>query len=344
MAKQMAKQMKYGVRFLENEEHGRWDQFVSQTPGGNLFIKTSWLDAITYVMGGEAKYIGCFKGDELVGGLAVWVRETLVGRTVQLPPYTPYNGVVSVFRQSKYSWKSEKDCLDIATAIRDFLEHEFAYVTLLHPPAWVDIRSFEWTQWKCWVRYTYLMNMNGTLNDQINPDIKRRAEIATKSGVSITGCNDPKILFRLIDHTYSRQKESHPLLFGQFVELCNKLLDSGQLEIRLACLSNGTPIAANGILVDSLQAYYWVAGANPTYFETGANQLLILGTFDSLSGRVDILDCLGAFIRWVAFNKSQWGGELRPYYWVSKACSRKARLLYGSRDFLRTIGVLRGGW
>src|SRR5438874_10994601 len=77
------------VRELVANEHEAWDRFVAISPQGNIFCETLWLK----LCGFPFRIFACYKGAEMVGGVAVF-EDALGKNTMGLPPLTPFQGIL----------------------------------------------------------------------------------------------------------------------------------------------------------------------------------------------------------------------------------------------------------
>jgi hypothetical protein len=331
----------FTIRIIEPSYYEKWNNFVSKCPTGNIFIKTFWLESIVAEIGGKYELVGCFKGDELVGGCLLYLPNPR-WRIVSLPPYTTYNGIAYMPSSSKYKYKCEKWVLDITTSLRDFFEQHYDYVILINSPEVTDIRAFEWTGWEVVVRYTYLLRFD-TLNnptEYIAPDIKRCAKLAVQNGVEVVQTCGIDKLVELVEKTCERQDVSYPFLHSLFPSLCYSLIEKNIGRIYLAQTQEGEAIAGCLIVFDEAKSYYVVAGADYRYFDKHGNQLLATTVIKDVASQRSCFDLCGAFIRTVSFNKSQWGGGLVPHYMVRKPCSAKAKLAYIPRKIKSIYKVI----
>src|SRR5262249_48884845 len=143
----------YTVRCLAQDEHQRWDSFVSASPEGTVFHSTAWLEAA----GMPFELYGCFNGTELLGGWAV----SRGGKCYAGGPITslpPYLGVIFSPPAPKYVTTLSNNKA-VAATFAVFLKDTFERVELRLPPEIVDVQPFIWEGYRVQVRYTYRLRL-----------------------------------------------------------------------------------------------------------------------------------------------------------------------------------------
>lgn len=116
--------MATSVRDVEKVE---WDSFVHRY--GSIFNLTSWCDLFDK----PYRIHGCYKGNELVGGV---IQDGF--------PITPYQGVI--LKEQKYS-------------ITETLIKELPKGTITNHYNFLDIRPFIWSGYKTFVKYTSVLDI-----------------------------------------------------------------------------------------------------------------------------------------------------------------------------------------
>lgn len=74
----------YAVRSLREDEYDRWTQFVAKCPSGSLFALPVYLDILCQATGGRFEVTGVFRGNELVGGVALYFDDQAVATQLVL--------------------------------------------------------------------------------------------------------------------------------------------------------------------------------------------------------------------------------------------------------------------
>lgn len=325
---------------LDIEKDNVWDSFVVQTSQYSIFSSSFWLKMISEMMGIPLKLLVCHKGKELVAGLPLFVYKTLEGNTIKHPILTQFSGVHILKRETRYPYKKEMEGKKIFSSIIDYLEKNYDYVNLINHPALIDIRPFQWRGWHCNVRYTSELNLKkiDDIFKKIDNSVLNKIRKAEKLGIKIEQMNDTEMFYKLWRLSYKRKKIKVPLTKNIFFKWADRLLNKKLIKIYFAILKNNIAIASRLELIDVDIAYDLMAGANPNFFNTGANQLLMTSIFrDLLANGINRFDFVGADIPSIAYYKSSFGGTLIPHYQVSKAISLRAKSIRLLKDFYHFI-------
>ena len=67
---------RYHARPLTREEYAEWDRLVEESPSGTVYQKSWWVETLARLTGADFEIVGCFGGDTLWGGCAVYSRRT----------------------------------------------------------------------------------------------------------------------------------------------------------------------------------------------------------------------------------------------------------------------------
>lgn len=313
-----------------------WDDFIIISPQYSIFSTSFWLEIITQSFGYEGYVLGCYKGGELVGGIPIFEKRTLEGKSAVYPLFTQYNGVHIREMESRYPYRNEPHVHAIETLIAEYLEHHFDHVKIVNHPQLTDIRPFQWRHWDSVVRYTYLIHLDMEISS--SADIRRRSNIARKRGIQVECSADFDGFYNLLALTYHRQNVHTPLSRKNFLLMIQRLRTRNALVMYAAFDSGGSMLAANINILNGTKVYYWMAATNPNTSASGANQLLIEETMSRLKTNFRILDLVGGDIPSIAYYKSTFGGALVPHFQVSKVNSLRASFIQSLRTLKRRAG------
>jgi hypothetical protein len=334
------------VERLAREDWPIWEGLLARCPQSNPFARPDWLEPLAHLTGATVEVALCWRGAEPVAGYAAFVRQGPVGRTARLAPTSPYNSVAIAPRTCREPHRIERHELDVLRAIRRDATERYDYVRFVHHPALRDVRAFEWDEWRTAVFYTHRIHFSPDIDplDRVAADVRRRAVQAQRAGIRVEREERVDEFYQLLLKTHERQGLRLHLLPKAYFHLFRYLLQRGVLEVRLARSPAAKRLAGNLVIRDGGTAYLWMAAADPTHFNTGANQLLLIETIRDLSTQVQTFDLCGAFCPSVAHYKSTAGGELTPYYTVWRASGRRARCAAAARDLLVGLGLRQGGF
>lgn len=314
----------FSVRFLREEEYETWDRLVDQSPYGTVFHRSEWCRALYQLDPGVALQIaGCFSGERLVGGLITGSRRKWKVFHLMVPPYaSPFNGLVIEERETKQSGKAENHRREIFSSILSFLERHFDLGFFALHPDIRDIRSFIWNNNKVEVLYTYRSRLPdpADLFNQFLPALRRQIKKGEQLPYEILEAEtDAEIseVHDLILSSYARQGHLFRFSREQFVTFSKNPFIRELLKCYVIRWE-GKLVSALVILMDGTTAYYWLAGGNHHYFNTGLNQVLLWQVFQRLiASGCEMFDFVGANTPSISVYKSGFNFDLVPYYRIS---------------------------
>ncbi|MGY8823277.1 MAG: GNAT family N-acetyltransferase [Candidatus Latescibacterota bacterium] len=308
-----------------------WDSFVDSALGGSPFSKQAWLDCSANALGGHPTYLGIFKNDKLVAGLAAIAHRRRGFTRLETPELTPHTGLLLAPIESKGPAKIEAETHRASELLIDYLRCHYDHVRLSHSPSLHDVRPFSWAGWQPRVRYTYQMNLSNL--DALWERIERRTRTtirkAEKLGYTLEETDDLDLFCSLYELIYTRQKQAPPVATAKIQSFVGSAL--GEKLARMYAISSptGETAAIVAFVEDCDTSYAWVAGTDPAHNNTGATSLLYWQYF-SLCEKARF-DFVGANLPAISFFKRGLGGDLVPYYategfgntWLKKAVHLK---------------------
>ncbi|HCC54232.1 MAG TPA: hypothetical protein DEQ20_04810 [Desulfobulbaceae bacterium] len=313
-------QSEFEVRLLHPDEYGHWDEMVRALPTATIFSESRWLTAVAEIMVCEVKIVAVFHGDHLVGGVPIRISRRFGMPVADGIPLTPTNSCIVVPTSTTCLSKMNSRLLAITEAMASFLQTHYAYVILTHDPALIDIRSFNWLDWRSQVLYTYHIEMAKADLANLSSTVRKNIRHAEKAGVTSEVSRDFRQAHEPLVSTFARQGAQLPLTAEQLVAFGERLGDD--LVLLLARSHDGRIIATEIILLDRPHkiAYRFLAGFDATNGIRGVAAFLQWqGLIYCRDIGLEILDQVGADIKEVAAFKAELGGRLVPYYQISKA-------------------------
>src|SRR5690349_24978744 len=70
------------VGTLAESDYPRWEKFVAAAPGGSVYSLPGYLDALCTAAGGRFRLLAARQGEEIAGGVALYERDSRLGRYV----------------------------------------------------------------------------------------------------------------------------------------------------------------------------------------------------------------------------------------------------------------------
>jgi len=316
------------TRYLEKDEYDRWDRFVDESVFGTIFHKTIWLKTFSEWQDLKFSIAACYKGEELIGGMAfTWKKKYNIIPVIQMPVKTPLFGPVLAVNDTKYRSKIENQLHTTSNALISFLVSEYKHVYASFPPAFSDIRPYIWKGFETNVHYTYFteLHRDTDLSESFDPDIRRRISKAEQLeySVHINGSSEFIVYAWELEQKSFKRQDFHMVYASknEFTSFIESLIDQDSAKIYTITHQNN-PVATTIIILDQSKriAYYWLAGADKEYLSTGLNQLLFHKMFENLieSGYKGF-DFVGAGTESIARYKSTYNFPLVPMYSVIKS-------------------------
>jgi len=304
---------KYQVRALGAEQYAEWDRFVKWSPQGTLFHTSDWLER----SGDQFAIYGCYKGNELRGGLAIG---TFGPKFSGHPRVTPYLGLVLPPREGKYvtTLSNEKE---IVLVLARHLKTETRKVTCRFSPEVVDLQPFIWEGYSTSVRYTYRLNVGNLDAVWENMDSTRRKNIrrAQQDGITIEHGAPFGDLFSMVESTYKRQNRD--VRFRDAAFRYNEMLTSAnKCRAFVARSKAGQCLAAVYIVWDEKRTYYLLGGhhdSEGSHHSAGALAMWEAIRFTAEKLKLPEFDFEGSTIPAVERFFRKFGGILTPTYRVT---------------------------
>jgi len=332
----------FQVRYLSEEEYNTWDAFVDQSEYGTVFHKSYWNKAI-YALDPQVsiQVVGCFKEGRLVAGLITGsIKKFGLIRTM-VPPYaSPFYGILIKERDSAMLSKLESYRYGVMEELLHFIEKEYQIINISFLPGFKDIRSFNQRDYSSTEKYTYLVDTENPdqLFEKFLPALRRQINKGEKLEYQIrklAGREELSLVFDLIESSYSRQSHSFRFERSQFYSF----MENPALQKHLKTYSiwwEEKPVAAIVLLVDGSTAYYWLAGVDPQYNNTGLNQVLMWQLIRKMKDMgITTFDFIGANTPSISKYKSGYNFKLVVYHQVTKESGRGAPLLMSMKRYMK---------
>jgi len=314
------------TRLLKTSEYELWDQFVDSSPFGTIFHKSIWLQPVAGFQQLSFDVVGCFKGGQLTGGMALaWKKKFGKIPVIQMPLKTPFFGPVISYSDTKYRSKIESQVLTATTALTDFLKSRYQHIHAQFPPAFTDVRPYVWNGFEAGVHYTYMGDLTAAsqLLEGFDSDIKRRIKKARELDHQIiVESSEKNIAFAWELEQASFKRQNFGLVSlgkEEFTAFIRKLAELDAAEVH-TITHEGSPVASVVSILDKVKnvAYYWMAGAQKESLSTGLNQLLIQDIVERyINTGLEKFDLVGADTDTIARYKSTLNFPLVPIYSVT---------------------------
>ncbi len=283
-----------------------------------VFASKKWLS----IYGNALSLVGIYKDEhQLIGGFYFINTKKYGASFIKLPPYTPHCSLFFV-SDSKNNSAINSNTKEILTEVCNYISAQKSTLKIIAFPYSIkDLQPFIWQKYKVIPNYTYQLNLLKSIEElKTNFDSKNRNVInkAIKDDISVT------------ENTLSKQQ-----MFDFFISALNTT-DANIYENELKNIFLSFSDESNSFckiaqkdnqllglvfcIFDKNVCYYLLGGVNKQAGLQGINNLLVLKSIEKAKQLgCSIFDFEGSMIKGVEKFFRSFGGELVPYYTVSKA-------------------------
>lgn len=326
------------VRKLDPPKFEQWNALVDKTPYGTVFNKSFWLQIHAEALEADFAIYGCYQGGNLIAGCALYFRTSAAFKVVTVPPGTPYMGpLIQPPSTSDYVQNIRHD-LKITALLASALEDDFDRLLIINQPGFMDIRPFLWKNWSAQVLYTYIVSLDNI--EKPSKKLGKTIRKASRLGIEAKSSCDIYPFYDIWRKTFSR-KDSAPRFSREVLEkIFSKLQEHHCCRLHIAVESEGRLISGRIVVFDGRKASGWLSGTDPAYLNTGVSSLLQWHTLQDLKSECDTFNMVGANLESIARFKSEFGGELVPYYLVETYRSSLIKCMFGAREIMKKSTIL----
>lgn len=318
---------KFNIRYLAPEEYSDWNQFAEHSPQGTLFSKSYWLETVS----DSFKIVGCFRNQELIGGIAFEEQNRFGMKLLRNPLLTQFIGFHFLDNSGMNHFKKASLERDIIQETLYFLEPRYKRIAINNHYSINDIRMFTWRNYNPVVRYSFLIDLSS--RDDLLKEMEQRTRYdinkSQKKGTQVVTEDNLSDFHSLHEKTYKRQGLKCPVSESRLKKIYQNLKNLDKCRIYFARDTDGTVLSTAFIAWDGETAYYLMGAVNYEMRDQGSANLLLWKAMTDLKDMgVRYFDLYGANTPSIALFKRGFGGELRTYYRVKKINSFSMSLLF----------------
>lgn len=320
------------VRQLGESEFDRWSRFVAASPSGSIYALPAYLDILCSAAGGTFSIVGVFQGDELVGGIGLYLRPIRFGQLAARRSLLNYHSPVLRAYDAVHPSDNTARHLKILSTLIAYLGDVPCEHLMLHVRHLIaDVRPFQAAGWRVRPDFSYVVEFADLPMawSRVAHNLRRLIRRAAEQELVCTEDDDFDGFFRL--HRQIHRRKHVPIYlpeaaFRQFVER----LRTQQLgRLYHARLQSGESAAAELVLTGPHPVTHTVCAASDEgQLATGANPFLRWKTFEDLAGLgYTATDLTGApYPHDVTRFKAQLGGDLVTNWLVERPPTLRYRL------------------
>lgn len=265
--------------------------------------------------------VGCFRSQELVGGICFEEHKIAGMAVVRNPVLTPFLGIHYNDNSSMNQNKKTSLQRDILSRVLKFLEKRYKRIAINNHYSVSDIRVFNWRNYSSTTRYTFIVDLSDPQRAFERIESRTRYDIrkCEKNGVRVFSNDDIETFHQLHESTYKRQGIRCPVNLEQTKQIYDNLNTKSQCKMYFAKEPNGNIVSTIFIIWEGKTAYYLMGANHPDYKNLGAANLLLKTAMEDLvESGAKTFDLCGANNPGIAMFKRGFGGDLKVYYRVEK--------------------------
>jgi hypothetical protein len=302
-------------RILTSSDYPRWNDLVRRSEEGAVYHLPDYLDALCEAAGGTFRILAVEKGDELLGGVALYERASRAGTYVSTRHLLYYNGIVLRPYETRYPSERTSRHNEILEALAEGLSRlGYGSITLRCRSPVSDVRVLLARGWTARPNYSYVVPLTDmeALWSRMEQNLRRLVARCAEQGVTVTEDEDFDRFFRLHAQVHERKGARLYLPRDAFQRFFARLR-SGQLaRLYHARLDSGASVSTQLVLQGPHPVSHTVAaGADADHRNLGATAFLRWNVFQRLS-RLGVAanDLTDAALNPVTHFKAQLGGDL----------------------------------
>jgi hypothetical protein len=301
---------------LRPGEYSAWNALVQDSPDGGIYSQPEYLDVLCRVAGGRSRILAAMRGDEMLGGVALYERSSRFGSYVSQRLLLYYNGLVMRRWDTRYpSLQTSRNLAGLAALATHIGSLGHGSVTLHSTPTLVDVRPFLAKGWVARPSYSYIVALTDLAGqwERVEQNLRRLIKrCVDRDGLEFTDDTDFESFYRQHVLTLGRRDVGAYLPESAFREYFDLLHAKGLIRLLQARLPSGQSIASQLVLLGSNGTSHTVSAAgDPTYVKLGAQAFLRWRSFQALAelgfASNDLTD---AALNPVTHFKAQLGGKL----------------------------------
>jgi hypothetical protein len=299
------------VAELNNTQYGLWDTFVDQSPQGDVFCYSWWLDSITK---SNFKILVIFDGDEIVAGIPLAFDSQ---NKINIPPLTRTLGVLYKSQDTQNLRKQASLRRKWLTGLLNHISpDDFVQICTHHN--FNDWLPFRWKGYSQTTRYTYIIDYHNSSDLWNNLDELRKRTItrALKSGIRIEVSDDFDLLYKFVSLTYERQDLSLRIPYEEWKKLDAVIKKKNNRVILKAVDTANNVHAVIYIVANKKSAYYILSGSDPKLRKLGGHTLVLWEAVKYFSDKVQFFNFGGSDIERIENHIRGYGGTLTPYFHI----------------------------
>jgi hypothetical protein len=320
---------------LPEDEQDVWDKLHLSSEQATIFSSSDFSRILHRASGQKYRYLVCFRGEKPIAGLPVYTTSRAGVRIAQQPPLVPHLGLIlSGSLGKEHPRTAESKVMSTVKALSDWLAGRFDSISLSHHPSLRDIRPFTWQGYSAAIRYTYRIKLDGFGMDALHSSVRKQVAKGEREGLIIERSQDTAPLLSLVRMSYGKRGRGVPFADRYLEILFDELSLLKRASLWYVRDREGRLLSGRMLIESGEVVYDWVAGADPSLYESGATSFLLYHLIENSRKSHTVFDLMGANTPSIAVFKSNFGGLITPYHLTTKTISFKGAFALFCRSLL----------
>jgi hypothetical protein len=313
--------------FAESDE--KWNKLMEVAPQSTVFHQIEWLRIMAKYTKTKLMLLVGLDGEEIFAALPLFYEEKYGGllRKLSSPPYPtgdPYLGFVfpDSHRWNQSRW--EHLLVNFQEQLEEYIRSKINpdSIFIATSPELTDVRPFLWSGYEAVPRFSYIGDIRDKdlTWDRFNKSTRRNILKAETSGAFIEegGEREYDLVIDWMAERYREQNMAFDLSKGYLKELYERFHPTN-LRVFL-CNWDGEHVGGQVVLTYKNKYLFWLGGMRLKKEEIYPNFFLFWKLIEWGRERgLEYFDLLGANTSSISKFKSQFGFDLKVYFWLQKS-------------------------
>lgn len=260
------------------------------------------------------------KDNKIIGGFILKKEMKFGFSFYKTIPYTPNICLFIEDKTQNFSSKLsfEKNLMEVLSSFFDKLPK--LVIKIAFPPEFKDLQPFIWKKFKVVPNYTYRIDLTFSeeqLISRMSPKRRNDLKKAIKDGIEVKLVENNEEVLSIIKKTYARKDLN--LSHDDLRKILFNFSNSGN-SFAFVAYNNGIPVATTFCIHDKRNAYYILGGYDEKNRHQSAGAYCVWESIlHAKKIGLSIFDFEGSMIPLVERYFRDFGGDLSPFFTVSKA-------------------------
>lgn len=285
------------------------------------FHTVGWFKSIGSSKLGELKFLILYDDNTIASIFPLFYRRFFGFKILLRPPATPYFGPIykkpATTKLSRVTHRRQ----EYTKALSRYVGRRFYGGEIFLSPEFYDLREFTWNGWDSSVRFTIINRIDDVdyLWKELKSKVRNKIRGVNNNEYRVEISDEIEPLMEMMAKTYEWQNKSDPLNEEFYTGLRENIIKRDAGKIYYLVHPDEGVLSARVVLIYEYRAYDLLAGSDRTegVFNYDLNVYFIWKIFEDLSETVKYFDFTGANMRSIAHFKSNFEGELTPFFQVS---------------------------